>query len=71
MNSQQGATFYYLQFHNFVQGKCLVLLNCHLFLIELVILNPKSLGKMLMLLRSLDFQWPLTEAFLIQKQHLF
>ena len=39
MNSQQGDIFRYPRFHNFVREKCLILLNWHQFLNELVILN--------------------------------
>ena len=38
-------------------------MNWHQFLKELVIVNQKSLDKVLMLLRFLNFQWRLIEAF--------
>ena len=68
---QQGATFRYLRFHNVVREKHLILLNWHRFLKELVILNRKSLNKVLMLLRFLNIQWRLPAAFVIQTKHLF
>ena len=60
---KEGKKFRYLWFHNFVQENHLILLNWHRFLNKLVILNQKSLDEVLMLLRFLNFQWHLIEAF--------
>ena len=52
----------------FVQEKRLILLDWHQFLNESVILNRKSLDKVLMLLRFLILM-TVIEAFVVQKQH--
>ena len=68
---KEGKKFRYLWFHNFVQENHLILLKWHRFLNKLVILNKKSLDEVLMLLRCLNFQWHLIEAFYFKDNIFF